>query len=202
MDVFCQCGTIAFKTPLPKPLAIYICHCHECQRQSSSAFGCSAIFPKFPLPCKDMLSCYSWVPLSRNFLALTWLKFHIFNLGQAEGLADGSRRPTASGNQLDCYFCRNCGTRLVHITPEKDVVSIKGGCIEGLDWQVAKHIWCKRAGKSSHQARPGCLRYSKAGRFKVGWIWRGSVVPIPKEADRFEEEPSDWSCVAMWWFWE
>ena len=57
----------------------------------------------------------------------------------------GDRRPTASGHMLNCYFCKECGTRVIHSTPGKDVVSVKGGCIEGLDWKAAKHIWCKRA---------------------------------------------------------
>lgn len=59
MNASCQCGAISFKTPLPEPLALYICHCVECQRQSGSAFGCSAIFPSFDLPCKENLSVYS-----------------------------------------------------------------------------------------------------------------------------------------------
>jgi hypothetical protein len=62
MNVACQCGNITFTTPLPQPLAVYICHCDECRRQSSSAFGCSAIFPKFSLPNAGLLSCYSYVP--------------------------------------------------------------------------------------------------------------------------------------------
>ncbi|ROT42311.1 hypothetical protein SODALDRAFT_326490 [Sodiomyces alkalinus F11] len=113
MDARCQCGQIAFKTPLPKPLALYICHCSSCRRQASSAFGTSAIFPRFRLPNMDLLSVYA--------------------------------RPTASGHTLYCYFCRNCGTRLIHATPSKDVVSVKGGCIEGLDWSKAVHIWTKSA---------------------------------------------------------
>ncbi|KAL3958966.1 hypothetical protein ACCO45_007128 [Purpureocillium lilacinum] len=103
MDARCQCGSVAFKTPLPEPLALYICHCAECRRQTSSAFGTSAIFPRFKLPDSDLLSCYA--------------------------------RPTPSGQTLYCYFCRNCGTRLFHTTPAKNVVSVKGGCIEGLDWK-------------------------------------------------------------------
>lgn len=39
---------------------------------------------------------------------------------------------------------------------------MKGGCIEGLDWKSAKHIWCKRA-----------------------------MVPIPEGVETSEEEPSD-----------
>lgn len=54
-------------------------------------------------------------------------------------------RPTASGATLYCYFCRNCGTRLIHATPDKNVVSVKGGCIDGLDWKTAVHIWTKNA---------------------------------------------------------
>ncbi|TVY24630.1 hypothetical protein LHYA1_G006402 [Lachnellula hyalina] len=130
MNASCQCGAVSFKTPLAKPLAIYICHCDECRRQSSSAFGCSAIFPRFELPCKEALSCYS--------------------------------RPTASGHTLNCYFCRNCGTRVIHTTPGKGVLSVKGGCIEGLDWKSAKHIWCKRA-----------------------------MVPIPEGVERSDGEPDD-----------
>ncbi|KAJ0269376.1 hypothetical protein COL940_012501 [Colletotrichum noveboracense] len=33
----------------------------------------------------------------------------------------------------------------VLITPDKNVVSVKGGCIDGLDWKTAVHIWTKNA---------------------------------------------------------
>lgn len=113
MDASCQCGAVAFKTPLPKPLALYICHCTECRRQTSSAFGTSAIFPKFEIPDTSLLSCYT--------------------------------RSTHNGQTLNCYFCKQCGTRLIHATPGKNVVSVKGGCIDGLDWKAAIHIWTKSA---------------------------------------------------------
>ncbi|CAJ2500484.1 Uu.00g033370.m01.CDS01 [Anthostomella pinea] len=130
MEAQCQCGGVSFKTPLPKPLALYICHCAECRRQSSSAFGTSAIFPRFQLPKSELLSCYT--------------------------------RPLASGHSLQCYFCRQCGTRLIHTTPNKNVVSIKGGCLEGLDWKAAIHIWTKSA-----------------------------MVPIPEGSECYSEEPSE-----------
>ncbi|KAK1547096.1 glutathione-dependent formaldehyde-activating enzyme [Colletotrichum paranaense] len=123
MDARCQCGAVSFKTPLPQPLRLYICHCEEwhvqqlsctpSKRQTGSAFGTSAIFPKFKLPKADLMGVYA--------------------------------RPTASGATLYCYFCRNCGTRLIHATPDKNVVSVKGGCIDGLDWKTAVHIWTKNA---------------------------------------------------------
>ncbi|KAL8402469.1 hypothetical protein RB596_009018 [Gaeumannomyces avenae] len=102
MDASCQCGAVAFKTPLPEPLALYICHCTSCQRQTSSAYSTSAIFPRFPFPAAELLSCY-------------------------------------------VYFCKICGTRMIHTTPTKNVVSIKGGCISGLDWKKAVHIWTRSA---------------------------------------------------------
>jgi len=38
----CQCGDVRYRAPR-KPLALYICHCTECQKQSASAFGISFI---------------------------------------------------------------------------------------------------------------------------------------------------------------
>ncbi|KAI1279276.1 glutathione-dependent formaldehyde-activating [Xylaria sp. FL0933] len=136
MDARCQCGAVRFKTPLPKPLALYICHCAECRWQSSSAFGTSAIFPRFELPKTDQLSCYT--------------------------------RPTHSGHTLYCYFCQRCGTRLIHTTPGKNVVSVKGGCLNGLDWGTAIHIWTKSAmvpipeGSESHSEEPTESDYGSA----------------------------------------
>ena len=36
----CQCGQIRYEITA-QPLTIYVCHCKECQKQSSSAFGMS-----------------------------------------------------------------------------------------------------------------------------------------------------------------
>ena len=41
----CQCGAIRYALSA-KPLQVYVCHCRECQRQSASAFGISAIAPR------------------------------------------------------------------------------------------------------------------------------------------------------------
>jgi hypothetical protein len=40
----CQCGAIRYVIDA-EPVTVYACHCRECQRQSGSAFGLSAIFP-------------------------------------------------------------------------------------------------------------------------------------------------------------
>ena len=36
----CQCGDVRYEVA-GDPLALYICHCRECQKQSASAFGMS-----------------------------------------------------------------------------------------------------------------------------------------------------------------
>jgi len=41
----CQCGQIRYEI-LAAPLTLYVCHCKECQKQSSSAFGMSMPVPR------------------------------------------------------------------------------------------------------------------------------------------------------------
>lgn len=38
----CQCGAVRYEISA-EPVAVYVCHCRECQRQSASAFGISVI---------------------------------------------------------------------------------------------------------------------------------------------------------------
>jgi hypothetical protein len=40
----CQCGQVRYESA-GEPLALYVCHCRECQRQSASAFGMSLQVP-------------------------------------------------------------------------------------------------------------------------------------------------------------
>ncbi|KAI0096861.1 Mss4-like protein [Nemania sp. FL0031] len=123
LTVRCQCGRVAFPAPTAKPLAVFHCHCGECRKQSGSAFGTSAIFPAeglFPLP------------------------------SEVESFTRKYTRDTDSGNTMDCYFCIECGSRLFHRIVARDgtprpTVSIKGGCIEGLDWSGGKHIYVRSA---------------------------------------------------------
>ncbi|MBD2727095.1 GFA family protein [Nostoc sp. FACHB-892] len=41
----CQCGHIRYEIHA-EPLTLYVCHCKECQKQSSSAFGMSFTVPR------------------------------------------------------------------------------------------------------------------------------------------------------------
>lgn len=40
----CQCGAVRYEITAP-PLALYVCHCTQCRRQSASAFGISLYVP-------------------------------------------------------------------------------------------------------------------------------------------------------------
>ncbi|KAK1753730.1 Mss4-like protein [Echria macrotheca] len=138
MDVRCQCGVVAFKTPTPAPMSVYHCHCTECQKQSSSAFGTSAIFPAeglFPLSDELQAKLGCWT------------------------------RPANEGRTMDCYFCKACGVRVMHRIREADgkereTVVIKGGLVQGLNFEGAKHIYV-----------------------------RSAVVPIPDGVERWDAEP-------------
>lgn len=55
---------------------------------------------------------------------------------------------TNKRNAVKCYFCGNCGSRLVHGGLEQKYVSVKEGCLEGLSAELlreAVHIWISRA---------------------------------------------------------
>lgn len=41
----CQCGAVRYEITVA-PLALYVCHCRECRKQSSSAFGMSVFVPR------------------------------------------------------------------------------------------------------------------------------------------------------------
>jgi hypothetical protein len=41
----CQCGRVRYEIQA-EPLTLYACHCQECQKQSSSAFGMSMPVPR------------------------------------------------------------------------------------------------------------------------------------------------------------
>jgi hypothetical protein len=41
----CQCGQVRYEIHA-EPLTLYLCHCKECQKQSSSAFGMSLTVPQ------------------------------------------------------------------------------------------------------------------------------------------------------------
>ena len=113
----CQCGSIKYRlTGVPKML--YICHCTDCQKQSSSAFGMSLI-------------------MDANEIAFVKGKNRLKTLDTR----------CENGLLKRCVFCPDCGTRILHGSdnPEQPV-SIKAGSLDDTSWlDPVAHIWLKSA---------------------------------------------------------
>ncbi|MEM7225667.1 MAG: GFA family protein [Pseudomonadota bacterium] len=56
-------------------------------------------------------------------------------------------RGAASGGQVICSFCPECGSRLFHAgAPDSEVVSLKAGSLDDTSWlKPAGHLWTKSA---------------------------------------------------------
>ncbi|KAI1198883.1 Mss4-like protein [Nemania serpens] len=137
LTVRCQCGRVSFPAAAgAAPLTIYHCHCAECRRQSGSAFGTSAIFAAADVLPSPLLAAEATAAAAAAGTAATGLRKYT--------------RDTESGNTMDCYFCGECGSRLFHRVVGGDgvprpTVSVKGGCVEGLEWKGGKHIYVRSA---------------------------------------------------------
>lgn len=139
LPVSCQCGYISFRTPTAQPLRLACCHCTSCRKQAASAFGSSAFYP-----ADAFLS---------NLPKEVTERLQLFTMS------------TDSGNTKHCYFCPKCGVRLYNRSHMPDgapvgMVSLKAGCVEGLEWRDVIHIWTSSA-----------------------------VVPIPEGVKQYEKGP-------------
>jgi hypothetical protein len=113
----CQCGKIRYEIRV-KPLTLYICHCQECQKQSSSAFG------------------MSMAVRSDGVVIL-------------QGKPKEWKRVSESGNEVSCWFCPDCGTRLFH-NPARNsqITNIKPGTLDDTSWlKPVGNLWTKSAQK-------------------------------------------------------
>lgn len=85
--------------------------------------------------------------------------FPVFTIPESEDLGCWTKHDPR-GNDFHHYFCKVCGSRLLH-TDGKTHCFVKAGCLDGLSRKMldnAAHIFTKRA-----------------------------VVPIPDEAEQYEE---------------
>src|SRR5262245_65660107 len=107
----CQCGAVRYQLAA-EPVALYVCHCRECQKQSASAFGISVITP-------------------RDGFRLT------------RGTPKLWSRSTDSGNQLECAFCPDCGSRLWHRrVGGPDLIGVQGAAAgQPVDPPRGAHLW-------------------------------------------------------------
>ncbi len=111
----CQCGRIRY-TIGEKPLTLYVCHCTECQKQSSSAFGMS-------------------MTVARATLHVT------------QGTPKAFSRSAASGHDVVCSYCGDCGTRLFHETSRRPQhTNVKPGTLDDTQWlRPVAHVWTASA---------------------------------------------------------
>ena len=113
----CQCGSIRYELVGP-PQMLYVCHCTDCQQQSSSAFGMS---------------------LRMNL--------HEIDFSQSEKPLQTWDTRGEDGVTKRCAFCPDCGTRIMHSSDDPDeAVSIKAGSLDDTSQlRPVAHIWLRSA---------------------------------------------------------
>ncbi len=113
----CQCGAIRYELRNAGKM-LYVCHCRDCQKQSSSAFGMSLI------------------------VAADDLRFV-----RGENLLRAWDTRGDDGRIKRCYFCPDCGTRIYHGSDRADEdISIKAGSLdETAALRPVAQIWLKSA---------------------------------------------------------
>jgi hypothetical protein len=113
----CQCGSIRYEL-VGTPQMLYACHCTDCQRQSSSAFGMSLrMNPREIDFSKSKQQLQTWDTRGED------------------------------GSIKRCAFCPDCGTRIMHSSDDPDeTVSIKAGSLDDTSQlQPVAHIWLRSA---------------------------------------------------------
>lgn len=53
----CLCGNVSYEVS-GEPVANFLCHCKNCQKQSGSAFSINLIYPKPQFECQGEVSTY------------------------------------------------------------------------------------------------------------------------------------------------
>ena len=110
----CQCGAVRYEVS-DAPLALYVCHCRECQKQSSSAFGISFI-------------------VRRSAFRLTRGTVKFWSRGTDSGRTLNCAFCPDCGSRL-----------WHETEGERETISIKGGSRDkALDLGSAIHIWTAR----------------------------------------------------------
>ncbi len=111
----CQCGTIRYRV-MSAPIVVYLCHCSDCQRQTSSAFGMSVWFDRQSFSLQTgKLSFWSAITDRGNSKLCAFCP------------NCGSRIYHAADHQ-------------------SEIISVKGGSLdEAKNLNPVAHIWCKSA---------------------------------------------------------
>jgi hypothetical protein len=110
----CQCGAVRYEIA-GAPVALYVCHCRECRKQSASAFGISVIVERAD-----------------------------FKLAQGEAKV-WLRRTDRGGTLACAFCPACGARVWHEGVPATDTISVKGGSLdEPPDLRSACHIWTAR----------------------------------------------------------
>jgi hypothetical protein len=147
----CQCGSIRYRLSGPAKM-LYACHCSDCQKQSSSAFGMSLIMNRTD------------VDFTRGGEQLkTW---------DTRG---------EDGRLKRCAFCPRCGSRIYHASePEDETISIKAGSLDDTRWlRPVAHIWLQSAQPWLDIEDAGTQRFEREpdDRSLLAELWRRQSAP-------------------------
>ena len=111
----CQCGAVRYEMSV-EPLAVHVCHCRECQKQSASAFGISVQVPRSGFRV-------------RQGDAKTWPR-----------LADSGR----TVDRTSCAGCGS-RLWPAGAGPGSGTIGVKGGSLDRpVDLTSAVHVWTSR----------------------------------------------------------
>ena len=113
----CQCGAVRYELDGGGKM-LYACHCRDCQKQSSSAFGMSLIVAPGDLRVVHGLSrLRAWDTRGED------------------------------GRIKRCHFCVDCGTRIYHGSDRADEnISIKAGSLDDTAaLRPVAQIWLRSA---------------------------------------------------------
>lgn len=111
----CQCGAVRYRFS-GRPLTLYLCHCGECQKQSSSAFGMSL-----------------WVPRNEFEITSGTPKFW-------------TRSADSGGRVVCAFCPDCGSRLFHAGEPESETISLKAGSLDDTSWlKPAGHIWTKSA---------------------------------------------------------
>jgi hypothetical protein len=112
----CLCGGVTYRADA-EPVIQAVCHCTDCQRQTSSAFS-----PLVGVPSAA---------------------FEV----EGDTLATFETTGTDHGGQTQRNFCSNCGSPLFSVSPvAPEMIFIKAGSLDDVSWlEPAVEAWTSSA---------------------------------------------------------
>ena len=156
----CQCGAIRYRL-LRAPIALYACHCRDCQKQSASAFGMSM-----------------WV--ARDAIEFRGAEPRIYSTRGGSGREKHCAFCGDCGTRL--YHATGGG---------RAPLSVKAGSLDDTSGLTPTcHLWTKRAQPWTAPMRENALCFEAEPDSEETLIaqWSGADRPLPGQAPPLDRE--------------